>query len=264
MMDIEAAREAEIDTTVQAGVGEGNTGMKITVSKDELVAKLGVVSRAVSSRGTVQVLSGILLSAEAGTLSLAATDMELSLRTTLEAQVEGEGARRRSRQAPRRSRAAPAGERGHVPVPARRGCRARRLRDDVVPVEHLRGRGLPTPAGARRAAARNRPRRAARDDRPGRPLGLARRVTARAHRGPRSLRGGEADDGRDRLLPALGQGDASSRPRRRSSKRSSLRARSRSSPGWARRVARARRSSSACTRTTSSSGRARRREATRG
>ncbi len=92
MMDIEAAREAEIDTTVQAGVGEGNTGMKITVSKDELVAKLGVVSRAVSSRGTVQVLSGILLSAEAGTLSLAATDMELSLRTTLEAQVEGEGA----------------------------------------------------------------------------------------------------------------------------------------------------------------------------
>jgi DNA polymerase-3 subunit beta len=67
-------------------------GMKITVSKDELVAKLGVVSRAVSTRGTVQVLSGILLTAAEGSLSLAATDMELSLRTTLEAQVEGEGA----------------------------------------------------------------------------------------------------------------------------------------------------------------------------
>ncbi|MBA3243697.1 MAG: DNA polymerase III subunit beta [Actinobacteria bacterium] len=66
--------------------------MRIAVSRDELVARLGVVARAVSSRSTVQVLSGILLSAESGVLSLAATDMELSLRTTLDAQVEGEGA----------------------------------------------------------------------------------------------------------------------------------------------------------------------------
>ena len=68
------------------------TGMKISVARDELVAKLGIVSRAVSSRGTVQVLSGILLSADGGTLTLAATDMELSLRTTLDAEVEGDGA----------------------------------------------------------------------------------------------------------------------------------------------------------------------------
>ncbi len=68
------------------------TGMKITVARDELVAKLGIVGRAVSTRGTVQVLSGILVAAEAGTLTLAATDMELSLRTTLDAEVEGDGA----------------------------------------------------------------------------------------------------------------------------------------------------------------------------
>jgi DNA polymerase III subunit beta len=74
-----------------AGVTAG-TGMKIEVSRDELVAKLGIVSRAVSTRGTVQVLSGILLSADGGTITVAATDMELSLRTTLDAQVEGEGA----------------------------------------------------------------------------------------------------------------------------------------------------------------------------
>src|ERR671911_1332867 len=74
-----------------AGMAVG-TGMKISVARDELVAKLGAVSRAVSTRGTVQVLSGILLSADAGTLTLAATDMELSLRTTLDADVEGEGA----------------------------------------------------------------------------------------------------------------------------------------------------------------------------
>ena len=74
-----------------AGVSTG-TGMKIEVSRDELVAKLGIVSRAVSTRGPVQVLSGILLTAERGTSTLAATDMEVSLRTTLEAEVEGEGA----------------------------------------------------------------------------------------------------------------------------------------------------------------------------
>src|ERR687898_1089640 len=68
------------------------TGMKISVARDELVAKLGIVSRAVSTRGTVQVLSGILLAADGGTLTLAATDMELSLRTTLDARVEGDGA----------------------------------------------------------------------------------------------------------------------------------------------------------------------------
>jgi DNA polymerase III subunit beta len=78
-----------------AGMAVGpdiGTGMKITVARDELVAKLGAVSRAVSTRGTVQVLSGILLSADGEALTLAATDMELSLRTTLDAQVEGEGA----------------------------------------------------------------------------------------------------------------------------------------------------------------------------
>lgn len=88
MMDIEAATDPDIDSGVEVQSQHDSTGLKITVSRDELVAKLGVVSRAVSSRGTVQVLSGILLSAEAGTLSLAATDMELSLRTTLDGRVE--------------------------------------------------------------------------------------------------------------------------------------------------------------------------------
>ena len=68
------------------------SGMKLTCSRDELVQALGVVSRGVSSRGAVQILAGILLQAEGGSLQLAATDMELSLRTTLDAQVEGEGA----------------------------------------------------------------------------------------------------------------------------------------------------------------------------
>ncbi len=76
----------ETDTVVGAG-------LKITCSKDELVQALGVVARAVSTRTSVQILSGILLEATSkGELRVAATDMELSLRSTITAQVEGEGA----------------------------------------------------------------------------------------------------------------------------------------------------------------------------
>jgi len=67
------------------------TGVKITVSKDEFVQALGVVSRAVSTRTSVQILSGILLEASGGELRVAATDMELSLRATIGAQVDGDG-----------------------------------------------------------------------------------------------------------------------------------------------------------------------------
>src|SRR5713226_3557733 len=68
------------------------SGMKLACARNELVAKLGVVSRALSSRSAVQILSGVFLRAENGELQLAATDMELSLRTSLEAQIESEGA----------------------------------------------------------------------------------------------------------------------------------------------------------------------------
>ena len=67
------------------------TGIKVVCRQDELAQKLGVVSRAVSTRASVQILSGVLLRAEGGRLHLAATDMELSLRSSLEAQVDGEG-----------------------------------------------------------------------------------------------------------------------------------------------------------------------------
>src|SRR5436190_10127253 len=66
--------------------------MKVSCSREELTQKLAIVSRGVSTRTAVQILGGILLKAEAGQLSLAATDMELSLRASLEASVEGEGA----------------------------------------------------------------------------------------------------------------------------------------------------------------------------
>jgi DNA polymerase-3 subunit beta len=76
----------DADTVVASGT------MKVSCSRDELMQKLAVVSRGVSTRTAVQILGGVLLSAEGGRLTLAATDMELSLRASLEAKVEDEGA----------------------------------------------------------------------------------------------------------------------------------------------------------------------------
>jgi DNA polymerase III subunit beta len=68
------------------------SGLKIVCSRDEFAQKLAIVGRGVSTRTAVQILSGILVRASGGKLELAATDMELSIRTSLEAQIEGEGA----------------------------------------------------------------------------------------------------------------------------------------------------------------------------
>ncbi len=75
---------------IDSEIGVG-TGLRITVPKDELAAQLAVVARGVSTRTAVLVLGGIQLRAEAGRLHLAATDMDLSLRASLEADVAEEG-----------------------------------------------------------------------------------------------------------------------------------------------------------------------------
>jgi DNA polymerase-3 subunit beta len=73
----------------EAVVAQGT--LKVTCPRDELARALGVVSRGVSTRTTVQILAGILLHASDGRLELAATDMELSLRTALDASIESDG-----------------------------------------------------------------------------------------------------------------------------------------------------------------------------
>jgi DNA polymerase-3 subunit beta len=78
----------ETDTTPDLAVG---TSLRLTCDRDEFVARLGIVSRAVSTRSAVQVLAGIRLTAAGGMLELAATDMELSLRATTPAAVTSEG-----------------------------------------------------------------------------------------------------------------------------------------------------------------------------
>ena len=75
-----------IDSEIVVG-----TGLRITVSKDDLANRLAIVARGVSTRTAVLVLGGIQLRAEGSRLHLAATDMEVSLRTELECTVTGEG-----------------------------------------------------------------------------------------------------------------------------------------------------------------------------
>jgi len=65
--------------------------MKVRCSKDELAAQLAIVSRGLSARPSVQIFAGVLLQAADSRLDLAATDMELSVRAGLDAEVLGEG-----------------------------------------------------------------------------------------------------------------------------------------------------------------------------
>jgi DNA polymerase III subunit beta len=65
--------------------------LKLTSKRDELVSKLSIVSRAVSTRAATQALSGILLNASDQGVTLAATDGEMGLRTELEAEVGSAG-----------------------------------------------------------------------------------------------------------------------------------------------------------------------------
>jgi DNA polymerase-3 subunit beta len=106
-----------IETTAVAG-----TALKITCSRDELNRQLAIVSRATSTRTTVQVLAGVLMRSEDGKLELSATDMEISLRTPFEAEVASEGA---------------------VVVPGKLLAElARLLPGEEVSIEHRQGEGV--------------------------------------------------------------------------------------------------------------------------
>jgi DNA polymerase-3 subunit beta len=65
--------------------------LKLTTKREELVSKLSIVSRAVSTRAATQALSGVLLTAADGRVTLSATDLDMGLETTLAADIETEG-----------------------------------------------------------------------------------------------------------------------------------------------------------------------------
>src|SRR5436190_2998086 len=66
--------------------------MKLSITRDDLVAGLALVGRAVASRATLPALGGVQLNAEADSgLTLRATDLELSLTRTAPATVDTPG-----------------------------------------------------------------------------------------------------------------------------------------------------------------------------
>ncbi len=66
--------------------------MKVSVLQESLAHGLSIVSRAVSSRSTLPVLSNILLATDEGRLRLSATNLELGIICWIGAKIEEEGA----------------------------------------------------------------------------------------------------------------------------------------------------------------------------
>jgi len=69
----------------------GTTTMEITVSKAELLRELSATQGVVERKTTIPILSNYLFEAGAARLSLTATDLDLSLRTSCNAKVKKEG-----------------------------------------------------------------------------------------------------------------------------------------------------------------------------
>ena len=59
--------------------------MKFSIEKDQILEALQKVQSIVGQRTTLPILSNVLLEASSGKLTLATTDMEVSVRTSIEA-----------------------------------------------------------------------------------------------------------------------------------------------------------------------------------
>ena len=78
-----------VEAVVAAGTAVGT--MEITVSKVELLRELTATQGVVERKTTIPILSNYLFEAAEGKLSLTATDLDLSLRTSCNAKVKKEG-----------------------------------------------------------------------------------------------------------------------------------------------------------------------------
>jgi DNA polymerase III subunit beta len=76
---------------VEVATATGTTTMEITVSKFELLRELTATQGVVERKTTIPILSNYLFEAAGDKLTLTATDLELSLRTSCTAKVKKEG-----------------------------------------------------------------------------------------------------------------------------------------------------------------------------
>ena len=66
--------------------------MKFTCDQQAFVKALNIVSKAVTSRTTIPILKGILIKCEDDKVKLSSSDLEISIETIMEANIESEGA----------------------------------------------------------------------------------------------------------------------------------------------------------------------------
>lgn len=65
--------------------------MKVTILQENLARGLGIVSRAVSPRSTLPVLSNVMIATDEGRLRLSATNLEMGITCWIAARIEDEG-----------------------------------------------------------------------------------------------------------------------------------------------------------------------------
>jgi DNA polymerase-3 subunit beta len=65
--------------------------LKLSVSRETFLDQLGTVARGVSTRSAIQTLSGVLITLEGGKAELQATDTDLGIKASLDANVEADG-----------------------------------------------------------------------------------------------------------------------------------------------------------------------------
>src|SRR2546423_6357357 len=66
--------------------------MKVTIERAALLKSLGHVHRVVERRNTIPILANVLIRAEKSALSLKATDLDLEVIETIDAETAGTGA----------------------------------------------------------------------------------------------------------------------------------------------------------------------------
>ncbi|HEY6467003.1 MAG TPA: DNA polymerase III subunit beta [Candidatus Acidoferrales bacterium] len=71
--------------------GEGTQAMEFSVKKFDLLRELELTQGVVERKTTIPILSNLLIEAKGNGLSITATDLELSIRTSCEARVKKEG-----------------------------------------------------------------------------------------------------------------------------------------------------------------------------
>jgi DNA polymerase III subunit beta len=86
------ASQTGVTMTAPATATEGYHAMEFSVSKSALLNELSTTQGVVERKTTIPILSNLLVEAKGSRVTITATDLELSIRTSCEAKVKKEGA----------------------------------------------------------------------------------------------------------------------------------------------------------------------------